>query len=84
MESTLRTVGFAQGQEAMSKLGAFATEKTVLSREAQQRGFLWVLLKTVPQESALKMVSRMCKGNFSIPRCTYKVIVYIYGSSILK
>ena len=39
MESTLRTVGFAQGQEAMSKLGAFANEKTVLSREAQQRGF---------------------------------------------
>jgi hypothetical protein len=32
----------------MSKLDAFATEKTVLSREAQQRGFLWVLLKTVP------------------------------------
>jgi hypothetical protein len=34
----------------MSKLGAFANEKTVLSRGAQQRGFLWVLLKTVPRE----------------------------------
>jgi hypothetical protein len=34
----------------MSKLDAFATEKTVLSREAQQRGFLWGSLKTVSRE----------------------------------